>query len=196
MYKTISSFNDVEIKDTNTLIICDIDETLLTWNKKLSDFYHMIKDDFSLIDCESKYTQKEIDKEAQLWLITYCGMFAPMMTDADGFYNLLNRIEKSNSEIMFLTARPKNEKNVKFTKKNFTDIGLDYDKYSIHYTDNNSISKGEYIKKNIIIKENKDKYGEINFIDDYESNIKTVNDILPNVICYKFEANYQKLSSK
>lgn len=38
MYKTISSFNDVEIKDTNTLVICDIDETLLTWNKNLLIF--------------------------------------------------------------------------------------------------------------------------------------------------------------
>lgn len=156
----------------------------------------MIRDDFSLIDYETKYTQEEINEEAQLWLSAYCGMFAPVMTDADGFHNLLNRIEKSNSEIMFLTARAKNEKNEKFTKKNFTDIGLDYDEYSIYYTNNNFISKGEYIKKNIIIKENNDKYREIIFIDDYESYIKTVNDILPNVICYKFEANYQKLSSK
>jgi hypothetical protein len=156
----------------------------------------MVRDDLSFIDCDRKYTQEEIDKEAQIWLGMYYVMFAPVMTDDNGFHNLLNRIEKSNSEIMFLTARENNEKNVKFTRKNFTDIGLDYDKYSIHYTDNNSISKGEYIKKNIIIKENKDKYREIIFIDDYESYIKTVNDVLPNVICYKFEANYQKLSVK
>lgn len=196
MYKTITGFNDVEIKYINTLVICDIDETLLTWNKKLSDFYQMVRDDFSLIDCDTKYTQEVIDEEAQIWLGMYRGMFAPVMTDRDGFHNLLNRIEKSNSEIMFLTARPKNQKNDKFTRKNFTDIGLDYDKYSIHYTDNNSISKGEYIKKNIIIEENKDKYREIIFIDDYENYIKNVNDILPDIICYKFEADYQKLSHK
>lgn len=192
MYKTISSFNDVEIKDTNTLVICDIDETLLTWNKKSSDFYHVVIDDFSL--CNAKPTEEEIHKEALIWLGMYCEMFAPIMTDANGFHNLLCRIEKSNSEIMFLTARPKNSNSNNFTRKNFIDIGLDYDKYSIHYTNNNSISKGEYIKKNI--NTSSDKYKQIIFIDDYESYIKTVNDILPNIVCYKFEADYEKLSLK
>lgn len=192
MYKTISSFNDVEIINSNTLVICDIDETLLTWNKKSSDFYHKVIDDFSLIDYVIKPTQEEINKKAQQWLCMYHRMFSPVMTDEDGFYNLLNRIEKTNSEITFLTARPKNSSTNNFTRKNFLDIGLDYNKYSIHYTDNNSISKGEYIKKNI----NTSNYNQIIFIDDYEPYIKTVNDILPNVICYKFEADYKKLSFK
>lgn len=83
-------------------------------------------------------------------LCMYCVMVAHVITDTDGFHNLLNRIKKFNSDIMFLTTRPKNNNNNnKFTRKNFTNIGLDYDKYSIYYTDNNSISKGEYIKKKI-----------------------------------------------
>lgn len=194
MYKTISSFNDVEITNSNTLVICDIDETLLTWNKKSSDFYHVVIDNLSSIDCATKPTPEEIYKEALLWLNMYCEMFAPVMTDDGGFHNLLYRIEKSNSEIMFLTARPKNYNSNNFTRKNFLDIGLDYDKYSIHYTNNNSISKGEYIKKNI--NTSNDKYNQIIFIDDYETYIKTVNDILPNIVCYKFEVDYEKLSLK
>lgn len=38
MYKIINTFNDVEVLVSNILIICDIDETLLTWNKKPSQF--------------------------------------------------------------------------------------------------------------------------------------------------------------
>jgi hypothetical protein len=197
MYKIINSFDDVIINNSNTLIICDIDETLLTWNKKSSDFNHLVKLDFNLKDKEyeeyEEYEEyKEIEKEAQCFLNMYRVIVKPEMTDVNGFNNLLDKIIQTDSQIIFLTARPNNESSKKFTRKNFTDIGLDYDKYTIHWTNNNSISKGEYIFNNIDI----NKYNEIIFIDDYESYIKTVNDILHNIICYKFEANYHKLSLK
>lgn len=94
MYETISSFNNV-------------DKTLLTWKNKLSDFYRMVSDDLSFINCKTKYTQEEIDKEVQIWLGMYYRMFAHVMTDTNGFNYLLNRIKKSNSDIIFLTARAK-----------------------------------------------------------------------------------------
>lgn len=78
---------------------------------------------------------------------------------------------------MFLTVRPNKSNTVNFTGKNFFDIRFDYDNYSIHYTDENMISKGEYIKKNIITDDANEKYNQIIFIDDYETYIKTVNNV-------------------
>ena len=182
MFIPINSFNDVKLGDPNTLVICDIDETLLYWKKKPEDFYQMVRDDFATI--LSDYTEEEMKKEAVSWLQIYKCMHSPIMTDVIGFNNLKNNINLlSNSKIIFLTARTNNvETNNKFTRNNFKSIGLEYDDYHIHYTDN-KISKGEYIKEHIDL----NGYDEIIFIDDYESYIKNVKDIFPNISCYKFE---------
>lgn len=190
MYHTISNFDNVKITKSNTLIICDIDETLLTWNKKLNDYHHVVKNYFNLLD-NFNPTLEEIKKESQCLLNIHCTIYKPTMTDRKGFNNLLIRIEQTKSEIIFLTARSYNVFNKRFTRQNFKDIGLDQDKYYIHWS-GNCISKGKYIKEYVPI----NKYNDVIFIDDRESFIKTVSDILPNITCYKFEADYQNIKHK
>jgi hypothetical protein len=181
MFSPINTFNDVKLLNQNTLVICDIDETLFYWKKRPQDFHQIIIEDFP------DYTQKQVEEEAIDWLNMYRRMTQPSMTDSDGFNNLRKKIESlPNSKIIFLTARNNCQSDDnKYTRKHFESNKLNYDDFAIHYTDN-KISKGEYIKNNIKL----DGYRDIIFIDDYVSYIKTVNDALPNIICYKFEPTY------
>lgn len=184
MFIPICTFNDIIITNSNTLVICDIDNTLIYWNKTPKDFYNTI-----INDCPD-FTQEEIEKEAIDYNNMYRMIKPPCMTDSDGFNNLREKIKSlHNSKIIFLTARTEQVKNNNsFMRKNFKAIDLDYDEFDIHYT-NNMISKGEYIQKNI----NHNDYDKIIFIDDYVSYIKSVKDIFPNTICYKFEHIQSKL---
>lgn len=187
MFTTINNFNQIELSNKKTLIICDIDETLFYWNKKTKDFYHMLKNDYNMTNNKFNLTDDEIEKEAFEFLNTYKCSFPPTITDPEGFKNLLNNINSSfGSKIIFLTARTSSPStNNKFTRKHFEINGLEYDNFDIHYT-NNLISKGEYIKEYIDLKD----WDEIIFIDDYEEYIKSVKDIFPNIKCYKFKVLY------
>ena len=187
MFTTINSFNQIELGNKKSLVICDIDETLLYWNKKSSDFYHMVIDDYNMINNDCNLTDDEIEKEALEFLKMYKFIFPPIMTDNEGFNNLLNNINSmSGSKIIFLTARTNDPKsNNKYTRKHFEANGLEYDNFEINYT-NNLISKGEYIKTHIDLTD----YDKIIFIDDYETYIKSVKDIFPNIVCYKFQVKY------
>lgn len=188
MFTTINSFDKIQLTNPKSLVICDIDETLLYWNKKSKDFYHIVRDDYNILNKNTNsLTEEQLEKEAEEFLQMYKSIFQPKMTDTDGFNNLLNKINSfTGSKIIFLTARTCDKvTNNKFTRKHFETIGLVYDDYEIHYT-NNLISKGEYIKSYINLTE----YNDIFFIDDYESYIKTVKDIFPTIKCYKFEVKY------
>jgi hypothetical protein len=186
MITTIVGFNKILLSNPKSLVICDIDETLLYWNKKSIDFYQMVKENFSIIN-DNPNSLTQIEKDALELLKIYKNIFQPTMTDADGFNNLLNKINSlPGTKIIFLTARTNDKvSNNKFTRKHFETNGLVYDDYEIHYT-NNIISEGEYIKTYIDLTE----YNDIFFIDNYEYNIKTVKDIFPTIKCYKFEVKY------
>lgn len=174
-YKTINSFNQIDISKSNTLVICDIDNTLLYWKKKPEELYYLVDEMYPGCDEETKKIQ------ANEFLNMYKNIYPPTNTDSEGFRNLLNKLDENSSEIIFLTARTKSCTE-SWTKKHFESLGLDYEKYQVHYTDN-LVTKGEYIKNNIEI----DKYSQVIFIDDYDSYIKSVLDIFPQIICYKFE---------
>jgi hypothetical protein len=181
MFTTISSFNEIKLENPNTLVICDIDNTLIYWDKKKEDFYQIIQEDFSY------FTPEKIEKEATDYFDEYVTINPPKITDSEGFDNLIQKIKLLHgSNLIFLTARYSNISNNNiFTRMNFESIGLNYDDFTVHYT-NNKISKGKYIFRNIELK----KYNEIIFIDDYEPFIKSVKDILPFVNCYKFQIIY------
>jgi len=187
MFTTINSFNQIELKNKKSFVICDIDETLFYWNKKSTDFYHMVLDAYNVSNNNytnlCNFNNVEIEKEAHEFLKIYKFIYPPIMTDPDGFNNLLNNINLLyGSKIIFLTARKNDLKtNNKFTRKHFETNGLKYDNFEIHYT-SNLISKGQYIRENIDLTD----YDEIIFIDDYEDYIKSVKDIFPNITCYKF----------
>lgn len=172
--KTINTFNDIILSSENPLVLCDIDSTILYYDKDYYYFYDQLKKDFPYMD------EKSLKEDAEYMHNMYIQFFNPKHTDFEGFKNMEQKIKELNGKIEFITARCKIGE--KFTSKNFKDIGLNYDDYTVHYTDN-KISKGEYIKKNIDIT----KYNEVIFIDDYLEYIQTVLNIFPTIKCYIFD---------
>jgi len=171
-YKTIKTFNDIEITNNKTLIICDIDNTILFHDIKLGNFINILKKD--------GFYGTELISFAHEMMNMHCRIFPPSHTDSEGFKKLKDKIEKLNGKIIFLTARSKITEN--FTKKQFQQIGLKYEDYDIYYTDN-KIQKGNFIKLNI----DTTLWEDIIFIDDYTINLDSVKYIFPNSKCYKFE---------
>jgi hypothetical protein len=175
--KIINTFNDISITKENTLILCDIDDTVLTFkhlDKDFMYFYNMIKQDFPDEDIDF------IVNEARDFYNTYRSYNKPIHTDYEGFTNMVTKLKNKNSNICFLTAR--NEEFKDYTKKDLNNIGINYDDFIIYFT-GDKMSKGEYIKNNI----NLENINEIIFIDDYDNYLKSVIDLYPNIICYKFE---------
>jgi hypothetical protein len=173
-YPIINSFDLINISEPNTLVICDIDQTLLYWKKKPSELYYLVDEMYPGCSPEEK------EKHAEYFLNIYINIHPPTHTDSEGFDKLIKKIENMSSQLIFLTARQKTTET--YTKKDFKAIGIDYDKYPVYYTDN-LVTKGEYIKNNIEL----DKYSQIIFIDDYDSYIESVLNLFPKIICYKFE---------
>jgi hypothetical protein len=171
-HKSINNFKDIEITNNKTLVICDIDNTILFHDVKLDKFVNIIKND--------GFNEQEILELARQMMEIHCRIYPPSHTDLEGFKNLKDKVEKLNGKIIFLTARSYISDD--FTKKQIQEIGLCYEEYEIHYTDN-KISKGNYIKNNITTT----IWNDIIFIDDYDFNLDSVKQILPESKCYKFE---------
>ena len=173
MTKTITSFNEIVIAKNKPLILCDIDETLLRFNYNLQHFYIQAK----LI--YPKASNNELLNRAKNDFYLYRILNNPIHTDFNGFNNLCRRIEEMNGELIFITARSYGAEDT--TKKHFKTLGIDYNKFKIHYL-SNAIEKGNYIKKNIKLEGSE----EIIFIDDQKYNLDNVKKILPQIKCYKF----------
>jgi hypothetical protein len=171
-HKSINNFNDIEITKNKTLIICDIDNTLLYHDVKIEKFINMFKGD--------NFDENEIIELANEMMNLHFRIFPPTHTDAEGFKNLIDKTNKLNGKIIFLTARSELSKD--FTKKQFQQIGLNYYDYDVHYTDN-KIMKGDYIKSNI----DTSLWDDIIFIDDHTFNLVSVSYRFPESKCYKFE---------
>lgn len=167
MSDKIYSFKNIEIKE-NTLVICDIDNTILHFPnciKKIKEIIKSISDDD--------------DIELPYLLNMYKLTNKPEPTDFIGFSNLLNKLENNNGKLIFLTART--EQPHEPTKKHLNTIGIDSNKFEIYYT-NNKITKGEFIKNNIDLS----NWSNIIFIDDFETNINSVINYFPEIKCYQF----------
>lgn len=114
-----SSFDHIRLSRFNPLVLCDIDDTLLTMNT----IYHL----------------------GQNHPITPTYEYKVKHTDYDGFHRLVSRVKQLGGELQFLTAR--NKEFHASTRSHFDAIGVNYDSFQIHYT--NAGPKGEYIKNNI-----------------------------------------------
>ena len=177
----INTFRDIEINpDFKTLVICDIDNTVIKCKINFNYFFHEVK------LCFPDYTHEMLIKEACDMQQVYNQIFGFEHTDLEGFNKLLEKINtsKSNSQLVFLTARKKQTEN--FTITNFKSVGLNYDNFITYYTDNVKI-KGQYILDHIDLT----AFEHVIFIDDSLIQIKSVLDVFKNktnyLTCYKFE---------
>lgn len=179
--KSINTFFDISI-EYNTLVICDIDETLLYfpgidniwWLNKLNEHYFQTNDH----NLAHSLTNKS-------WA-EYAINTKPQMTDLWGFNCMLCKINETRSKIVFLTARNWSFETKFFTKKNLYDVGLNPKKYAIYYS--HYVPKDEYIRN--IMNINLNLYNKVIFIDDNDINLTNVNKTLGHKIeCFKFCKN-------
>ena len=190
--RTISSFDQIVLSSqrANPLVLCDIDETLLRYQKTYNDIWNEVSLKYDrgrtqygmtrnmLESSNQRYTK--IQYIAKMEYDQYIQETPPVPTDAEGFNRLLLRVYMLNGELKFVTAR--GHLSQEFTRKHLKQIGVNYDDFEIHYTD--ATHKGEYIKKNISF----DGFNDIYFIDDLDSFIDNVQTHLPQIQCYKFIA--------
>jgi ribonucleotide monophosphatase NagD (HAD superfamily) len=177
MSKTISSFKEVELTNgVKTLILCDIDGTILHFPDCDNFCKEFIKEICPLGPTDPTY-YSELENMKNM----YTRVRPPTHTDYDGFVSILDNIKKMEGKLVFLTARSRESGD--WTKKQLKQIGINPEDFEIHYT-GSIISKGEYIQKHIDLT----GWEHVIFIDDYESFIKSVKDLHPQIVCYKFEA--------
>jgi hypothetical protein len=172
MISLISSFNSIPIAK-NTLVLCDIDDTVLYYPECNKKCIEIVKNG------PFRLTKDAYLKDFRDACNTYKMVNPPSHTDYDGFKNMVYKLNKYDGKLLFLTSRSK--MGHEYTKKQLQSIGIECNDDSIHYTDN-IITKGDYIKKHILISE----WSEVIFIDDILFNIQTVNAIVPQIKCFQF----------
>lgn len=176
-WKTIGKFSEIEIKP-NTLILCDIDDTLLhhpalnnSWTTLIHNFFLMhSRTVFNM------YNNKLANIAAERYIEKILQEIPIRHTDREGFFSM---VEKA-TDFAFVTARSPEAK--QFTYSNLESLDIPPDKYPIHFC--GYTAKGEYINTNFELS----KYDYIVFIDDQERNLDNVGTILyhPNLELYKF----------
>lgn len=171
--KMIHTFDDVLLQHDGTLIICDIDDTLLRYERNLNYFYKNLKHSFP------ELTENELTTHASNIYATYVKNRKPSATDYDGFIRLMKKVLETNSKLIFITSR--NECSKQYTEQEFSHIGICYTYFNVYYT-NNDTTKGQFIKEKIDM----DGVEHLIVIDDQITNIKSIKNSFPIAECYRF----------
>jgi dephospho-CoA kinase len=163
-YKTITSFSQISIdKNTKTLIVLDIDDTIITmknldkkwWNDKFDEF---------IKDCD---TYKEANYKV---LENWAKLVEHQTVELKDKEHLPSFLENNKNSVICLTSR-----------------NQEYDEITINQLKNLNIylpvfhcetNKGNFLEK--LIKNNYNDYENIIFVDDIIKNIINVNNVLKN----------------
>lgn len=163
----IRTFNDIEIQH-NTLVLCDIDDTVLAfdkidkhWWRERFAYYYTRNGDYDFSD-------QAVLKE---WIYLIKTQ-APVPVDTDGFINFMEKLVQTNSRIIFVTART--SELVDVTIKHLYHIGITNP--DVHYV--GDMPKGDYIKNAISFTD----FDNIIFIDDLEQNINSVERVFGDTV--------------
>lgn len=175
-FRTIHSFDSISI-EPRTLVLCDIDDTLLritedpsaksTYIQLYQHYFHMTKN--------AILAGKLADNE-------YYTLFPMQPTDAKGFERMLAKIRHTEGcELVFLTARSPTA--IDFTVTNFRQIGLNPEDHIVHFSD--TMPKGKYAKSHIDMR----PYQKVVFIDDLRENLDSMrlNVAHPNLGLFLFQ---------
>jgi hypothetical protein len=162
-WKTVNTFSEIPIKP-NTLVLCDIDETLLHHPAINNDWVDMIQRLFLLRNHSATgiYDAAKAEEDTN----KYCNVLferIPMRhTDREGFFAMVAMAEG----FAFVTARQEFAR--QFTYDNLRSLGIDPSGHEVHFSSN--MPKGEYILANFDLS----KYNYVVFIDDQAGNLQNV----------------------
>jgi hypothetical protein len=168
-HKIVNSFDDLLIGD-NSIVLCDIDETILhynginrNWWKERFDYHYENYKNYDMADMKSLEDWKEHIYNTQ-----------PSITDNDSFRRMITKVNDTGSELYFVTARDSSMATI--TEKHFDSLNIDFYKGQIHYV--GEMSKGIYIKSNFQLT----NYNMTLFIDDRTMHLDEVLEINNHLI--------------
>ena len=175
IWETINTFSKIEIHP-NTLVLCDIDDTLLHHPLLNHDWVSLIKTFFCLrhVPILNRTPEKESDKYFDEVLKSR----QMQHTDRDGFFAMYDKC----AGFAFVTARQLCSKD--YTYDNLRSIGIEPGNHiPVYFT--GFENKGEYIKQYI----NLSKYDHVIFIDDQPRNLENVFAAIehPGLKLYQFK---------
>jgi hypothetical protein len=180
VYKNINSFSEIEILP-NTIVLCDIDDTLIHHPYLNHDWITLIINLFTAkhfyVNGEYNATKGEIMADA--YFETILKDIPVKHTDQEGFFNQCVKAKKW----MFITARLPST--VDFTRDNLKSIGVDPDEFEVRFSGYKK--KGEYIRSEL--GEELKLYEHVVFIDDQPRNLENVYSLVlhPSLQLYKFD---------
>ena len=151
--------------DNKTLVLCDIDDTLLHHPVLNSNWMNVIQTYFFNNTAFSKYIDELLTTR-------------PMQhTDREGF----ERLRESSKKLAFVTARFPHTKD--FTYQNLKSAGVNPEDHEVHFCGN--MRKGKYIANNFDLEE----YDRVIFIDDQQRNLESVYAFVdhPGLELYKYD---------
>lgn len=153
----IRQFSEIVVR-RRMLILCDIDDTILDYGKKIKDYWD------SKID----------DPGYRIW-ISIIEQIIPRITD-ERIHNFFNDAKEKECDIHFITHR--NELFSYITHKHLSDFGITG--IPVHFLTGSS--KSEYINRTF----NLNEYDGLIFIDDSQHNIDDVYNNVIKCDVYKF----------
>jgi hypothetical protein len=169
----ISSFKDIHL-DRNTLVLCDIDDTVILFEKLGKKWWRERFDDYYERNGDFEFSEQALLKE---W-IHQIHKQNPVHVDEAGFTDFMERIDATGSTIVFVTARTSDL--YCLTLHHLKQVGIT-PKTDIHYTSNTP--KGEYIANVLDF----DDFDHVVFIDDMEHNVNSVERVFGDkIVCYLF----------
>lgn len=180
VWTTITKFGEIDIKP-NTIIFCDIDDTLIhhpflngSWTTTLNVFFNMKH--FALT---GNYDCNESTKALEEYLDSVLKERPIQHTDRDGFFNMVDLA----SRFVFITARLSST--IEFTCQNLKSVGVDPENYEIRFS--GMENKGAYIAREFGDVLNSYEY--VVFIDDQPRNLENVYAAVehPGLKIYRFQ---------
>jgi hypothetical protein len=160
MTTTVSTFKDIPIK-RNTLVLCDIDDTVIVFEKLGKKWWRERFDDYYERNGDYEFSEQATLKE---W-IHQIHKEIPVQVDSTGFAHLMERINETGSTIVFVTART--HELFCLTLHHLKQAGIN-PKTDIHYT--NNTPKGDYIADVLDFED----FDHVIFIDDMEHHVNSV----------------------
>lgn len=179
MLKHINNFSQINYIKPNTLVVLDIDETIMTFHKVNTDWWNETYNRLLPSYKENTYTQVEL-----IWT-DHVSNNNPILLDKDNFSNFLENIKSKNCELILLTARDKSISSLTVT--HLKKCGLDIHKSRIFYSRN----KGNELK--YIVTTMFPYIQDILFVDDLEENLINIKNVFNNDELSKYNLELYKI---
>lgn len=179
-WTAVSTFSEIDIRP-NTIIFCDIDDTLIhhpflngEWTMTLNIFFNMKH--YALT---GEYNFEKSTKATEAYIDSVLDERPLLHTDYEGFATMAHLAKR----LVFVTARLPST--LDFTRQNLKSAGIEPDQFELRFSATEP--KGEYIKSEF--GEELRGYDSVIFIDDQPHNLENVYAVVehPGLKLYRFQ---------